>query len=150
MAGRGSDAHARKYVHSPPSPRSGLFLGCFYFPFLLSGGSTNSIFEQCSLLSYSFLCCCGAVFYAAVAFNGDLSTWQVEKVRTMRSSTFVLRPPSPRSGLFLVAPFFLLSVAALIPFLNNALSSFFPTHFYLGLFFVAVWCSVLECWCLQW
>ena len=89
---------------------------------------------------WTFLCCCGAVFNEAGDFNGDLSTWQVGKVTDMAASTYTLSPPSPRSGLFLAASFpLLLSVSALIPFLNNALSSFFfQPIFILGLFFVAV------------
>ena len=65
-------------------------------------GSTNSIFEQCSLLFFFqnyfypwiFLCCCGAVFEGAGAFNGDLSAWPVGNVTEMGSSTYTLFPPS--------------------------------------------------------
>ena len=37
-------------------------------------------------------CCCGAVFYNAGAFNGDLSQWDVGKVTTMINSTYTLSP----------------------------------------------------------
>jgi len=72
------------------------------------------------------------LFFQKSTFNADISKWQVGKVTNMDRSTCTLSPPSPRSGLFLAASVsLLLSVAALILFLNNALSScFFPTHFY--------------------
>jgi surface protein len=90
------------------SPRSNLFW-LFLFPFFFFCGSTNSIFDQCSLLFFfpthfdpwTFLgCCCGAVFSEAGGFNGDLSTWQVGKVTSMNHSTYSLPPHTPRSGLF--------------------------------------------------
>jgi surface protein len=74
---------------------------------------------------WTFVCCYGAVFNHAGAFNGDLSTWKVEKVTNMQASTYILSPLS------LIGSFFgslFLFAAALILFLNNALSSFF--HFY--------------------
>ena len=99
------------YMYTPPpflSPQDQVFFWLFLFPFFFFCASTNSIFEQCSLLFLfpthfylsTFRCCCGAVFYDAGDFNGDLSTWQVGKVTTMRESTYTLSPPSPRSGLF--------------------------------------------------
>ena len=102
-----------------PSPRSGLFLAVSFSSCSFCG-STNSIFEQCSLLFFfpthfypwTFLCCCcGAVVEFAYAFNGDLSKWQVGKVTDMAGSTYTF-----------FFPFF--SVAALIFCLNNALLSF--------------------------
>jgi surface protein len=155
MGSRASDDHERQYVHSSPFPRSGLFLA-FYFPsFLFLCGSTNSIFEQCNpsfffqplfILGLFSCCCCGAVFNNADAFNGDISKWQVEEVTTMEASTYTLSLPL-QDRVFVLAAFvslLLLSVAALILFLNNTLSSCFsPTHLYiLGHFFVAVWYSV--------
>jgi hypothetical protein len=72
------------------------------------------------------------VFYSKRTFNANISAWQVGKVTNMGGSTYTLFPLSTRSGLFLAASIALLrSVAALILFLNNALSSFFfQTHFY--------------------
>ena len=87
-------------------------------------------------LNFSLLLC--AVFQDATAFKRDLSKWQVGKVTTMYMSTYTLP--------------LLLSLAALILFLNNALSSYFSNPFYpWKLFFVLLlWCSVLRCYCLQW
>ena len=82
------------------------------------------------------------MFRGAGNFNRDLSTWQVGKVTNMERSTYTLISAlSPKDRvLFLAASIsHLLSVAALILFLNNALSSFFfQPIFILGLFFVAV------------
>jgi surface protein len=129
-----------------------VFSRLFLYSIFFLWHSTNSIFEHCSLLFFfsthfypwTFLCCCcGAVFYKAYAFNGDLSTWQVGKVTTMQASTYTLSPPLPLQGrvVFQAASIsLLLSVAALILCLNNALSSFFRPIFILGLFFVVVQC----------
>ena len=89
----------------------------------------------------------GAVFQSAGAFNSDLSSWDVGKVTNMAFSTYTLSPPSPRSVLVLAVSFLLLlSVSALILFLNNVLSSsFFQPIFIVGLFFfdvVVSCCSV--------
>ena len=100
MAGRKSDEHVTKYVHSSPSfsnsPRSGLFSDASFF-LLLSvaalilflNNALSSFFFQTHFYPRTFLCCCGAVFYNAVAFNGDLSTWDVGKVTIMDTSTFI-------------------------------------------------------------
>ena len=57
-------------------------------------------------LDYSLLLC--AVFYAAEAFNSDLSTWQVGKVTNMEYSTYTLPPPLQDQVFFwlLLFPFF--------------------------------------------
>ena len=98
------------------------------------------------------LCCCGAVFNGATAFNGDLSAWQVGKVTTMQSSTYTLPSPLQDRVFFWLLLFpLLLSVAALILFLNTMLSPHFFSHPFLSLdFSLLLWCSVLDCWCLQW
>ena len=91
------------------------------------------------------------VFQSKSGFNADISKWQVGQVTTMVASTYTLPPPSPRSGLFLAASFsLLLSVSALILFLNNALSFFFNPFLSLDFSLLLLWCSVYGCWCLQW
>jgi hypothetical protein len=62
------------------------------------------------------------VFQSKSTFNANISAWQVGKVTTIAYSTYT----------FLAASIsLLLSVAALILFLNNALYLFFfSTHFY--------------------
>ena len=135
------------YIHSfLPLSKIGSFFGFFYllffyFPSSFSG-STNSIFEQNFLLIFfqshfypwPFLCCCGAVFNGAAAFNGDLSTWQVGKVSNMQYSTYTL-PPFLRLVFFLAASIFPSSFWVGTNFIfDNALSSFFyPPIFILGL-----------------
>ena len=103
-------------------------------------------FFQPIFYPWTFLCCCGAVFSGAVAFNGDLSAWEVGKVTTMPYSTCTLPPHSPRSSPYFWLLLFplLLSVAALIIlYLNYALSSFFfQPILILGLFFVV---AVVQC-----
>jgi surface protein len=79
------------------------------------------------------------VFRYAGAFNGDLSKWQVGEVTTMEASTYTLSPPLQDRVDLAASISLLLSVAALILFLNNVLSSFFfQPIFILGLFFVVV------------
>ena len=106
------------YTLSTLFPKDRVFFWLFYFPSSFCG-STNSIFEQCSLLFFfsthfypwTFLCCCGAVFLGAAAFNGDLSAWQVGKVTTMIQSTFTLIPLPLQDRVFfwqLLFPFFFL------------------------------------------
>ena len=92
------------------------------------------------------------LFFQKSTFNADISKWQVGKVTNMDRSTCTLSPPSPRSGLFLAASVsLLLSVAALILFLNNALSSSFFSNPFLSLnFSLLLWCSVLPSRCLRW
>ena len=51
MAGRESDDHANKYVHSFLPLQDRVFFWLL-FPFLLSETSTNSIFEQCSFFFF--------------------------------------------------------------------------------------------------
>ena len=136
-----------------PSPRSGLILAAS-ISLLLSvaalilflNNALSSFFFQPIFISLDFSLlmswCRGAVFRQASAFNGDLSAWQVGKVGTMYESTYTLFPPSPRSGLsfgcFYIS--LLLSVAALILFLNNALSPLLFSNPFLSwtLLFVAV------------
>jgi hypothetical protein len=92
------------------------------------------------------------LIYQKTDFNANISAWQVGKVTNMERSTYTLFLPSPRSGLFMAVSisFFILCVSTNSIFEHNALSSFFfQPIFILGLFFVAVWCSVLQCCCLQ-
>ena len=69
--------------------------------------------------------------WEAGAFNGDLSTWQVGEVINMANSTYILSPPSPRSGLVLAVsfsllfPFFLSSEPTNYICLNPLLALFF-------------------------
>ena len=117
QVGEVTDMEQSTYTLSPPSPRSGLFW-LLFFPFFF-WVSTNSFFEQCSLLfffpthfvTWTFLCCCGAVFWGAGAFNGDLSTWQVGKVTNMQGSTSTLLPLHFKDRVFFrlsLFPFFFL------------------------------------------
>jgi surface protein len=80
------------------------------------------------------------VFRDKSSFNANISAWEVGKVTNMAGSTYTLSPLSKIEsffGCFYIS--LLLSVAALILYLNNALSSFFSKPiFFLGLFFVAV------------
>ena len=154
MGGRESDDHASKYVQSFPPLLDRIF---FWLPFSFCGALI--LFLSNALSSFFFnpflslKLFCGAVFMYAGDFNCDLSTWEVGKVTDMYNSTYTLSSPSPRSGLCLAASISpsSFSVAALIIFLNNALSSFFfQSIFNVGLFFVAVWYSVSQCCCLQW
>ena len=96
------------YTHIPPlhlQDRS--FFRLLLFPLLLSvalilflNNALSSFCFPTHFYPWTFLCCCGAVFAVALAFNGDISTWQVGKVTDMYASTFTLPLPSPRSGLF--------------------------------------------------
>ena len=94
MAGRASDDHAIKYVISLPlSSRLGLFWVVLLFRSSLVPG-TDSIFVY-----IAFLCVCGAVFYNADAFNGNLSVWDVGSVTNMKFSTYTL-PSALKIGVF--------------------------------------------------
>ena len=148
MEGRESDKHVLQYVHSFHFPPLSAKVGSFFWV-LLSFSSTNYIFEQCSLLFFFqsifilglfFFAVC-AVFRYAGAFNGDLSTWQVGKVMSMKNSTYTLLPFQDWVYFWLSISF-LHSVAALILFLNNALSSFFSNPF-LSLYFSLLLCDAV-------
>ena len=89
----------------------------------------SPLFFSNPFLSLDFsLLLCGAVFYNAAAFNGDLSAWDVGKVtgdpfNGMERSTYTfLSRPSPNRGFFwlLLFPLLILCAPALISFLNNA------------------------------
>ncbi|MBT3409188.1 MAG: hypothetical protein HN430_00640, partial [Halieaceae bacterium] len=84
------------------------------------------------------------MFYNADDFNGDLSTWDVGKVTTMIQSTFTLSPPLQDRVDLAASISLLLSVAALILFLNNALSSFLFNPF-LSLDFSLLLCTCTQC-----
>ena len=156
MAGRESDGHVLEYVHSSSSlSKIRSFVWLFLFPFFFFCGSTNSIvlnnalsppFFPTHFYPWAFLCCCcRAVFAHAGAFNGDLSTWQVGKVTDMAGSTYTLSPHPLQDRVFFCWLFLfslLLSLSALILFLNNALSSFFSNPFLSLDFSLLLWCSV--------
>jgi hypothetical protein len=135
------------YTFSPSLSKIGSFF-CFLFPsFLLCFCTDYILLFHTHVYPWTFLCCCcGAVFHNAVAFNGDLSAWQVGKVSTMEYSTYSL-PPLSKIGVF----FWLLSSFSLFSFwgsttcnsiLYNDVSSFFLTHFYHWNFLCV---AVLQC-----
>ena len=145
MAGRESDNHATKYVTlSPSSPRSGLFSASIS---LLLSVAALILFLNNALSSFSFpthfyrwtflCCCCGAVFYEAAAFNGNLSKWKVGEVTNMyRSTCFLLSCP------FLSCTYSIFEQCSLL--------SFFSTPFLsLDFSLLLLWCSVWQCWFLQ-
>ena len=120
MGGRERDNHARKYVHLSTI---GVFLNVSH---LILFQSFLLFFFKTHFYPWTFLCCCGAVFNTAVAFNGDLSAWDVGQVTSMQSSTYT----SPRWVFFWMF---------LTLFCFNHFSSFFSKPiFILELFFVAV------------
>ena len=63
-------------------------------------------------LDFSLLLC-GAVFYFANDFNGDLSAWEVGKVTNMGQSKYTLSPPpSSRSVFFWLLHFLIFHFCA--------------------------------------
>ena len=140
-------------VRSLFPPQDRVLFWLFLFPFFLYcalilflKNALSSFYFSNPYLSTDFsLLLCGAVFLSAVDFNGDLSKWQVGEVTTMQQSTYNLSPLPLQDRVFFWLLLFplLLSVAALILFLNNALCSFyFQTHFYLWTFLC---CCVVQC-----
>ena len=76
------------YTFPRLSTRSGLFSASF-FSFLFFCLALILFLNNYALSSFL----CGAVFYDAVAFNGDLSIWQVGNVTTMQKSTYMYMYP---------------------------------------------------------
>ena len=154
----GCDEHERLYVHSFFPFQEQVFLWVSLFSFYLSCQqwySDTYIHVFISLLTHfylwTFLCCCGAVFKDATAFNGDLSAWQVGKVNNMYSST-LLRSPFTFLSWKIGSFFFLnkLLCCALILF-GRIFSPVFSNPFLsLDFSLLLLRCSVLQCWCLQW
>ena len=137
MAGRESDGHDRKYVHSFPSlSKIGSFLWLLLFSLFFSVpalilflNNALSSFFSTHFYPWTFLCCCcRAVFAFAYDFNRDLSTWQVGKVTTMREGTYTLFFFCPHGREHGTDSFFE----------QCSLLFFFEPIFILGLFFVAV------------
>ena len=82
----------------------------FFFPLQVAFALILFFFFQPIFILGLFICCCGTctVFQAAVAFNGNLSTWQVGEVTTMAYSTYTLSPPfTSFFGCFYIPFFFL-------------------------------------------
>jgi hypothetical protein len=149
--GQVTTMYSSTYTPPPPSPRLGLFLAASISPLLSVAALILFLNNALSFFSthfypWTFLCCCcGAVFYRARAFNGDLSTWQVGKVTDMIGSTYTLL------GCFLFS--LVLSVAALCNSIFEQCSLlFFFSNPFLSLDFslLLLWCSVWLCCCLQW
>jgi len=91
MAGWESDDHATKYVHSFPTlSKIGSFFGIFNLFYCTDSILSSFFFRPIFIVGLFFVvaAACGAVFYKASAFNGDLSKWDVGKVTLMDTSTF--------------------------------------------------------------
>jgi surface protein len=112
----------------------------------------SPLFFSTHFYPWTSLCCCGAVFYGAGAFNGDLSTWQVGKVTHMNDSTYI-SPPLSKIGSFLGC-FYMYFPSSFCGtnsiFVQWSLLFFFKLILSLDFFLLLLWCSVLQCRWLQW
>ena len=77
--------------------RSTLFFWLVFFTFYFCAALIEFLYNISPffspVLSFSLdfsLCCCGAAFQLAEAFDGDLSAWEVGKVINMDYSTYTL------------------------------------------------------------
>ena len=127
------------YNHNPLSPQNiGSFLGCFFFwVFLFSSPFFVELILFLNIFFfYNMFLFCGAVFWNARAFNGDLSKWKVGKVTHMNHSTYTL-PPPPKLGHFFLGCFSLFPspfcASTDSVFEQCSLLFFFPTIFIIGL-----------------
>jgi surface protein len=132
----GKVTNVQSSTYSPPPPLQDrvffwLFLFSFFFVSALILFLNNALpsFFFNHFYPWTFLCCCGAVFYKAGAFNGNLSTWQVGKVTNMGYSTYTL-------GCFYFPSSFCGSTNSIFTMLSPLFV--FQPIFILGLFFVAV------------